>query len=134
MLMQWEKSLELGVEEMDREHRELVKHANVLFEAIKERKSDTVVIEHLKFLAKYAVEHFQHEEAFQRKIGYPGFNDHKKIHEDFKKTVVDLWKSVETKGLDVKTRIDVNTMTINWLKTHIGVEDKKVAQFYKSKG
>lgn len=133
MLMQWEKSLELGVDQMDKEHRELVSHANKLFQAIKEKKSDAVLLEHLKFLAKYTLDHFQHEETFQKKIGYPEFNAHKAIHEDFKKTVSEMLKKAETNGLDVKMRIDINTLTINWLKTHIGVEDRKVANFYKSK-
>lgn len=133
MLMQWEKSLELGVDQMDKEHRDLVAHANTLFQAIKEKKSDSVLLDHLKFLAKYTLEHFQHEEAFQKKIGYPDFNAHKAIHEEFKKTVLELTKKAESHGLDVKMRIDINTLTINWLKNHIGVEDRKVANFYKQK-
>jgi hemerythrin len=65
---------------------------------------------------------------------YPDFENHKRIHDDFKITVLDLLKDIEINGIDLKTRIEVNTMTINWLKKHIGVEDRKVAEYYKNKG
>jgi len=132
--MQWEKSLILGVDALDKEHRTLVEHANTLFEAIKERKSDEVVFKHLQFLADYTLTHFKNEEAFQRKIGYPDLENHRKIHDDFKKTVVELLGIAKSQGLDIKMRMEINALTINWLKTHIGVEDRKVANFYLSKG
>lgn len=132
MLMSWEKNLELGVEEMDKEHMELVNHANALFEAMKSGNSDAFVVKHLEFLKAYTIHHFDHEEAFQKKIGYPDCEGHKVIHEAFKKVVSDLLVEVKTKGLGVKKRIEVNQMTMTWIRQHIGKEDKKVALFYKN--
>lgn len=132
MLMSWEKSLELGVPEMDNEHIELINHANALFEAMHEGNNDAFVIKHLEFLKAYTIEHFDHEEIFQKKIGYPEQEAHKKIHEDFKTIVSDLLYEVKANGLGLKKRIEVNKMTMSWLRQHIGKEDKKLANFYKS--
>ncbi len=130
MLMTWEQSLELGVPEMDREHKKLVAHANKLFEAIKNKGSDREIIDLLKFLARYTTEHFDHEERFQKKIQYPDLKAHHVIHEEFKKTVRDMLKEVEENGLTAKMKIDINTLTIRWLQNHIGVDDRKIARYY----
>lgn len=130
MLMQWEKQLDLGIEVLDNEHKELIEHANVLFTAIKDGKSDDQVMKHLEFLAAYTLKHFESEEKFQKKIGYPDYEAHRKIHQEFKGVVNALLDDVRKNGLSASKKIEVNRMTIDWLRKHIGIEDKKIATFY----
>jgi len=90
MKFNWENSLVLGVKQIDDEHQELIKKVNVLFDALGDpNKSSLVILETIDFLATYVVDHFNSEEKLQKKYHYPAFNDHHKIHEDFKKEVVD---------------------------------------------
>lgn len=134
MKFQWEDSLVLGIDQMDQEHMELVQQANKLFDALgNPDKSSKEIVETLNFLAGYVVNHFNSEEKLQQKYGYPSFTEHKRIHEGFKSEVVALIQDVESNGLKTSQKLSINKMVINWLKKHIGVEDRKVAEYIKSK-
>ena len=99
---------------------------------MKTGNSDVIVVKHLEFLKDYTIKHFNHEVAFQKKIGYPDCEAHKKIHEAFKKIVSDLLNEVKITGSSVEKRVEVNQMTMTWIRQHICKEDKKVATFYKN--
>ena len=132
MLMSWEKNLVLNVPEMDSEHIKLIEHANNLFKAMQNGHDHDLVVKHLKFLEDYTREHFSHEEAFQIKIAYPDSENHKKIHDAFKKIVSNLIKEIQIHGLNEKKCIEINKMTMTWIRQHIAKEDKKVATYYKN--
>ncbi|MBN2794377.1 MAG: hemerythrin family protein [Clostridia bacterium] len=134
MKFQWEENLVLGITQIDKEHMELVQQANKLFDALGDPdKSSKEILETLNFLAGYVVNHFNSEEKLQLKYGYPMFNQHKRIHEDFKKEVATLIHDIEINGLKTSQKLSINKMVIHWLKNHIGVEDRKVAEYIKSK-
>lgn len=134
MKFKWEENLVLGIDQMDNEHLELVNQANKLFDALGDpEKSSNEIVDTLNFLAGYVVNHFDSEEKLQQKYGYPLFKQHKVIHEDFKSQVITLIQDIEANGLKTSQKLSINKMVINWLKNHIGVEDKKLAEYIKSK-
>lgn len=133
MKFHWEETLVLNVPLMDKQHMELVEQADKLFEALGDpAKSTQEINEMLKFLADYVVNHFNAEERLQRQYNYPDYEKHHEIHEAFKATVSDLIKSIEADGLKTTKKLAINKMVMQWLKQHIGVEDRKLAVYIHS--
>ena len=62
-------SLITGNEMIDSHHKELIKRANDLFEALEGRQSKEKVLETLGFLADYTTYHFQAEEKLMEEEG-----------------------------------------------------------------
>lgn len=127
--MEWSQSLEIGVEEVDEQHKELVHRVNEFYAAIKENKSKEEALRILKYLSSYVVVHFADEERLQVKYNYPGYLEHKKIHTDFIKTVKELTQEVEKDGVGTMTFASIATTLSNWLINHISMQDKKIGAY-----
>ncbi len=132
-MLHWEKKLMLGVPEIDKEHEELVKKTNIMLTALKSGNSTEEIIKHMNFLADYVIKHFNSEEKLQSKYNYPDIIRHKQIHSEFKVTVTKLLEDVTKNGLTTSRKIEISQMTMDWLLKHIGVEDKKLADFILEK-
>ena len=63
-------------------------------------------------------------------IGFPGLEDHKKIHENFKKSLLELMPLID--AYDEKAFRDAITDAFTWIVNHIGRTDKRYATYYFS--
>lgn len=127
--MEWSESLEIGVEEVDEQHKELVHRVNEFYAAIKENKTKEQALRILKYLSSYVVVHFADEERLQVRFNYPGYLEHKKIHTDFIKTVKELTQEVEKDGVGTMTFASIAATLSNWLVNHISMQDKKIGAY-----
>lgn len=132
-MLHWEKKLMLGVPEIDKEHEELVKKTNIMLTALKSGNSTEEIVKHMNFLADYVIMHFNSEEKLQAKYNYPDIIHHKQIHSEFKVSVTKLLEDITKNGLSTSKKIEISQMTMDWLLKHIGVEDKKLADFILEK-
>jgi methyl-accepting chemotaxis protein/hemerythrin len=130
--MPWSKQLELGVKMFDDQHKELVKLINELYDAMKSNKGQDALLGILNRLVEYTVYHFDSEEEMFAKYGYSEERTHIQIHENLKKTAVELKEKI----LAGEAVIGFNVISFleNWVKNHILVEDRKYADFFKEKG
>ncbi|MEO5347112.1 MAG: bacteriohemerythrin [Magnetococcus sp. YQC-9] len=78
-------------------------------------------------LKNYATRHFQEEEAFMRKIQYPGFEPHRQAHQLFVKSVLDLEARIWQES--VSYVIDLLHLVVGWLFQHINQLDMAYARF-----
>lgn len=127
----WNDKLNLGVKEMDEEHRILVKKINFLVETIEAqyfKKDAHVLMNAFNSLASYTVEHFQDEENFMQSIGYSQLSSHKKIHEKLLTQVGAYGKMIQSGNLDDKKLI---SFLRNWLMSHIMGVDMQYAAYHK---
>jgi hemerythrin len=124
----WSDDLETGNDAIDYQHKQLFKLTSDLVEACEKKKGDGILGEALDFLASYTVKHFVDEEALQVEHKYPGYENHKKLHEDFKAKVVEMIDQYKTNNASVDLRAQVNTFIIRWLLQHIKREDFKIAE------
>ena len=89
MKIMWDNRYNLGVEEIDKEHQRLfaiIRKIVGLVENGEERKAQHACREGVKFFKNYTIIHFAHEENFMSSLNYGGYERHKKIHDDLKKT------------------------------------------------
>jgi hemerythrin len=133
MKFTWEERMKLNVPEMDSEHMKLIEQANKLFDSLTEHTGQAETLRTLEFLEKYATEHFASEERMQRRISYPLYDEHHAIHEAFKKKVHEIVEDVRVNGITARKKLEINKLTIHWITEHIGVEDRKLADYILSK-
>ncbi len=131
--MEWSESLSVGVERIDSQHRELISRVNAFFVATKAEKGPEEVKKVLDFLSSYVVTHFAEEEALQVQYGYPDYQAHRKLHQDFVKEVASLRSELEKSGFTAAGCSLVGMTLVNWLVSHISMQDKSIGKYIKSK-
>lgn len=127
--MTWKDSFAIGIPAIDKQHRELCDQVDSLFDACSHGKGAEEVKKILDFLAAYAVQHFKDEEAFQQKINYPKFQQHKARHTDFLNQVTKLKKEATENGINIAMVIKVNQTISNWLVEHIKGTDSDLKNY-----
>ncbi|MCU7801075.1 MAG: bacteriohemerythrin [gamma proteobacterium symbiont of Lucinoma myriamae] len=100
--------------------------------AIEEHHGSDVVSEILSELADYTKIHFAVEESLMRILDYPGYEDHKEIHDELLNNVLELQKKVAFG----KTAISFELMHFlkSWLSKHILEEDMQYSGFFIASG
>lgn len=131
-LLLWGPMLEVGVKEIDTQHRKLVDLANELADALKAGKGKDVLGKILTELVRYTQTHFGTEERLMDLHKYPATADHKQQHKDLVKTVSDF-KAKFDKG-DAALTDDLMNFLRDWLTKHIMNTDKALARDLKTKG
>lgn len=128
----WTDELSVGIEEIDGQHKILINLINRMHNAIEEHHGSESVIEILVDLADYTKIHFAVEESLMRILGYPGYEEHKEIHDELLEHVVDLQKKVASG----KTAISFELMHFLklWLSKHILEEDMQYSGFFIASG
>ncbi len=136
--MLWKDKYELGVPAIDVQHMELFQRVEVFMKVL--RSSATwdekvqKVNETLEFMNAYVIEHFRDEEAYQEKIGYPGREEHKKIHTDMVDYVLAVTEAYERSGYDEQLMQKFAGKLVAWLINHVAAEDQRIASYAISKG
>ena len=133
-MIQLSKDMEVGVVEIDAQHKELVDRLNALVSMGHEVDSKEESQKTLKMLEEYIVKHFSDEEELQRKNKYPEYEAHKKLHKQFIDEFEKLKKEFEQNGHSTKFTMDLNNSLINLIVKHIKSADAELGKFLKNKG
>lgn len=130
MEIKWNDSHAMGVEELDREHRQLFAIAGKLVDRVQEQDSSDmagrlfVLREGLKYLRGYFAGHAVREEAYMRQIGYPDYAAHKRLHDEFQDVNLMKYQAILEKGTCTREEVlDFVGLGIGWLVEHISTAD-----------
>ncbi|HON79691.1 MAG TPA: bacteriohemerythrin [Spirochaetota bacterium] len=131
-MITWDDSLSVGVQQFDAEHRELIKFVNKLNQSLKIGGAQKTMEDILTGLIKYTVIHFTHEEDYMVLYEYPGYDAHRKEHEELKKKVTDFHERFTAQ----KAAFSLELMIFlrDWLINHIQKSDMAYKDFFQSKG
>ena len=83
----------------------------------------------MKFMKEYVIVHFDYEESLQREINYPHYEEHRKIHEDFKNEVRKSSEQLASADYPEDLVQEVAGKLLAWLINHVTVTDLKIAAF-----
>lgn len=121
----WNEGHKIGIDSIDREHKQLFSTMNKLLKIIEEEdKSEWACREGVKFLKNHSLEHFEHEEAYMRSIGYGEYEIHKRLHDDFKdKTLPALEREMEEMQYSVESIRHFLSVCLGWVFSHTLTED-----------
>jgi hemerythrin-like metal-binding protein len=127
----WSSKLNLGIAEIDDQHKELVKYINQLYKAMKLKQGTKKSGAILKKLADYTVYHFSNEEKLFNKYGYPETKTHLKAHEILVEKVLQFKSQFE--GGKAALSMELMSFLMDWLKNHILKTDKQYVPFLQKK-
>lgn len=131
-LIQWDKSLSVGVVEFDNQHKKLIQLINDLNDAMLKGKGKEAVAGIIGELRKYTVSHFSYEEKTLERIAYPDLAKQQAEHKRFVDDIIKFEKELT----DGKIGLSVAVMNFlsDWLRKHIQGEDMRYTSFCNSKG
>ncbi len=126
----WREEYKIGNREVDDQHRELFRKIEsllVIAATADAEKNRQECLEIIDFLVSYTVHHFETEEALQRALNYVSYEEHVRIHEQFKNTILTYKERVENDFSKETLKKFVGTL-LTWLAIHIRDCDRKIVQ------
>lgn len=119
MLISWQESYEIGNAAIDTQHKKLF----YLVDELDNAASPAALKQSFATLFKFTNEHFKTEEELMKNVLYPGFDEHKKRHEE----LLAQLGIVAAQPLSEEDRTTTfRTFMIRWLVDHIEKEDRKL--------
>ncbi|ARP49593.1 hemerythrin [Ruminococcaceae bacterium CPB6] len=136
--MMWKDKYKIGIPLVDKQHKELFDRVEKFVEALRKDEEWDAKLPEIKktlaFMKNYVVEHFDDEEVYQRKIGYPLQKEHHLIHKDFTEYVMQCAASFEKEGYPEKGVQQFAGKLLAWLINHVVATDLKMSEFVKKDG
>ncbi len=127
--MTWDNSLELGVPELDEQHREIFNNFKRLSTACQEGHGEVVLLEVLAFLKDHVARHFPSEEALMEQHHYPDLPEHREQHAKYRAMVEEFCTQAEGNGNKHELAIEVDRQLIRWLILHIRGSDREMVEY-----
>lgn len=135
MNLEFDSSLVTGNKMIDDQHREIIGKIDKLLTCCEQGEGKMQAIKMLDYLAEYTVFHFEAEEKLQEEVSYPGIQEHKAKHAEFKKAVEELHEMLEEEeGPSEAFVAAVKKNVVDWLFQHIKNKDQTLATFVQNKG
>ena len=132
MMNRLDAYLATGNEAIDNQHSELIDKIYKLLNCCQEGGGKVETVKMLDYLSDYTEIHFADEEKLQEVMAYPGLEEHKKAHNEFRQAVAELHEMlVEEEG---PTDAFVNAVQKNvkeWMFTHIQKVDQAMAEYVR---
>jgi hemerythrin-like metal-binding protein len=127
----WRSEYEIGVRQVDAEHRKLFDLVNEYYDQHMHGASRKEIERILNGLVAYAEEHFQNEEAIMEEYGYPKIEDHRKQHADLFTSIF----AITERLLNEPAKADRETLSFlkKWLRDHIVQDDVDIGHFLRLK-
>jgi len=132
MLLKFDDNLKTGVPQMDEEHETLINLLNRVSMLLKSGEKAKAVDFFKNTIASYVETHLNNEEAFMESIEYPHLEEHRKIHEVFRREVHKLLPAIESGDYHAFTQ--ALSLCWGWLYNHIAKTDKKYGEYAREKG
>jgi hemerythrin len=128
----WTDQYSVGVEEIDNQHKGLVKLINRLFDAMSDGNANNVLRVILNDLTKYVQVHFATEEKYFAAFKYPESEAHIEEHQQFVNEVVKFKSQFEAGNIVLSFALF--KFLKGWLFNHIQGSDKKYSDCFIANG
>lgn len=128
MTLNWDKSLQTGVKEIDEQHKALFEIFNKLRKAPQNLE---IILTILKDLETYNWNHFANEEHYMKSFNYEYYEYHKFLHERFKEEFEEIASKIHDDSSLMKfLPILINFFEV-WIQDHYKNADIKLAKFLR---
>lgn len=123
-VIEWRDAFKIDIPAVDTEHRQLF----ALVKALDLRSIDAA----LANLLDYVVTHFSNEQALMESSGYPAFEQHLKLHEEFGAFVGEFLSN--DAGWSEERVYELRRFLNKWLIGHILTHDMRFGKWYVREG
>jgi hemerythrin len=129
--VKWSDSYSMGIKLIDDQHKGLLELVNdLLNHSTGDEKQER---EYFKAVIGQALDyvkvHFTTEEKYMRATRFPGYYEHKKIHDAFVLTVLDHVKDFEAGKRMVL--INFSNFLKDWILGHVAITDVKYSEYFR---
>ncbi len=128
--IEWNESFQLGVQQIDEHHQQLVRIINRLYDNHTMGAPRENVEEILNELVDYATYHFVTEEFWMEQHAYPGSDEHVTAHDEFSQQIAAMREKHQDGQSDLS--LEVFTFLKNWLADHILRADAEYGSYLRS--
>jgi hemerythrin len=132
VLMVWDKSFSVNVNEIDAQHQRLVEMLNQLHEMMRAGNAKGVIGPLLDDLIKYAATHFGTEEKYFDKFNFVYSASHKAEHKKFVDKILAF--QADFKSGNALLSMEIMSFLKDWLVNHIKGIDKKYTSCFNEHG
>lgn len=132
-MLEWSDDLSVGIEDIDRKHRELLAELKKLQASVLRGKAHGAATPALRFLIDYAERHFTEEEALMAVHAYPARDDHRVLHNEFRDDCRNLLQRLENESEASRLSVDLCYRLTEWLYTHISKVDQEMGSYLRGK-
>jgi hemerythrin len=130
----WNDDLSVGIDLIDSQHKMMISRLNEVYAAVEEKKGVGLIVKTFDFLTDYTNFHFSTEEKHMKEQEYPEMEYHVGQHNEFKKTLNNLFQDFKEEGATVDLSESLSKFLIMWFVTHIRNTDLKFGRFLQLKG
>lgn len=131
-LLTWSEEFEIGVEEVDEQHRRLFEVINDLHAAMKKGRGREEVGDALRELEVYVEYHFDSERDLSVRCGFSDdcagcHRAHQQAHDAFEQKVAELRESHEEGNISVP--METMQFVQTWVTEHVGGMDQQLGEY-----
>lgn len=131
MVIEWTPALAVGVPEIDAQLPELFRRAGRVVQALRGgRAAESVRL--VSSLDDCASRHFAAQERLMERARYPGLARHAAAHAEFLAECRRRAAEVERAGASALLALTTHNWLSDWLRAHLGGEDRELARFLAS--
>ena len=123
-LIEWNDEFNIGIEDVDSEHRGLVELINTLHDSMSAGAKRADVVEGLSDIHALISAHFAREEAFMRKARYMAYAEHKEDHEVLLDDLRDMIERYRREGQFDEARLSADLQY--WFSEHFRPHDARL--------
>lgn len=129
VFMEWDPRFELGVHQMDAEHKGLIAAMNHVHDLDAKNAQKPAVDTAIQRLAELTTKHFADEEQHMAKVGFPDLRVHQRIHQNLLEKFTALHQAFQA-GTGKVDRAFFDFLKF-WLRSHILGVDRQYADHGK---
>jgi hemerythrin len=124
----WTDSLELGIEEIDGQHRELFRRGERLYHALKQGEPAAAELMMASF-RDFVLSHFEFEERWMLRAQFPQLTPHREAHRDFTDRLHRVSGEYRRHGPSAEVAETLRLWLESWLREHISGEDRVLGRW-----
>lgn len=124
----WNDEMSVGREALDQDHQQLINILNRVIQMRRFGNNRIELQETLYELERYAKDHFRREEETLLAAGYPGYDNHQRMHRIFIEKMQDIQHELDNCDT-IMVRIDLFVFLSEWLTQHIQGSDAHYAKY-----
>ena len=123
--MKWHDKYSVGIEEIDVQHRELLRMFSLVQDAAQGRQGWSEIHYGIVEVISFADFHFRFEEALMRMYGFPDYAEHSQLH----RHIIKRAHGVVQETLRSESPVEVIAFFRDWLVSHMQGEDRAYAHY-----
>ena len=129
--VKWSTSYSTGIQLIDDQHKGLIHFVNELMNHVKESQEEDrdYFLGVINEVVKYSKNHFFTEEKYMLATRFPGYDEHKKTHDEFVEKVNKVVMDFDAgEKMELK---DIVCFLKDWVLVHVAGQDKLYAQYFR---